>query len=522
MTNLKFYYGQDELTLTKALALADGSLQGAISEDSKKKIIESQKHVEDIVQRNETVYGINTGFGPMCNTAISAEDTSKLQDNLLRSHSVGVGDPIPEQIAKLMLILKVHSLCFGFSGIHPNTLERMLWLIDSNIVPVVPKQGSVGASGDLAPLAHLALPLIGLGKVHCNGKIIESAKALKQNGLEPIVLGPKEGLALINGTQFIAAFATHVASRLHNCLDSADIIGALSLEAMLGSGQPFKEKLHALRPHPGAQYVASRLRTLLKDSGLVASHSDCDRVQDPYSMRCMPQVHGASRDAWRHLNERVLCEINSVTDNPIIFADETISGGNFHGEPLALPLDYACLAASEIGSISERRTYLMLEGKFGLPTLLMKDTGINSGFMIPQYTAAALASENKTLCFPASADSIPTSIGQEDHVSMGSISGRKAYQVLDNLENILAVELLCAAQAFDFRRPLKSSTVLESCHELVREKITHAEDDRLLGEDMAKACDIIAKGELIQTANKAAKDNGLDLLGQDFTNYHLI
>ncbi|MEK7224808.1 MAG: histidine ammonia-lyase, partial [Bacteroidota bacterium] len=428
-------------------AIASGKLKGILNAETIKKIKLSQQHVEAIVANSKTVYGINTGFGILSNTHISAEDTATLQHKLLESHSVGVGDPIPVEIAKIMLITKVQSLAQGYSGVKLATVERILWHIENDVIPVVPEKGSVGASGDLAPLAHLFLPLIGLGKVFATDEHgltqINTSDLLKQKGLSPIQLGPKEGLALINGTQFILSFAVKAVQRMHNCLEAADIIGAMSLEALTGTKAPFDERLHGLRPFAGNKLVAQRLRLLLKDSAIMQSHVDCGRVQDPYSLRCMPQVHGASRNAWLHLKELTETELNAVTDNPIIFgADDTISGGNFHGQPLALPLDYACFAASELGNISDRRCYLLLEGKWGLPMLLMKDVGLNSGFMIPQYTTAALVSENKTLCYPASADSIPTSLGQEDHVSMGSISGRKLNRVLDNLEFILAIELL--------------------------------------------------------------------------------
>lgn len=510
-----FAYGMDTLTPSKALALIRGELTGELSKEAIDKLSQAQKNVQKIVESKKSVYGINTGFGPLCKTVISPEDTKKLQENILRSHSVGVGGPVPCDIAKLMMVLKVHSLCQGYSGVSVGLVERILWHINNDIIPVVPKQGSLGASGDLAPLAHLFLPLIGLGQVHYKNKTVETGQVFQELGLTAIELGAKEGLALINGTQFIASYTVKVVKQLHICLESADIIGALSLEAMLGSVQPFQEKLHQLRAFKGAQLVAHRLSALLKDSELVESHANCDRVQDPYSLRCMPQVHGASRDAWGHLHEQLIIELNSVTDNPIIFhEEETISGGNFHGQPLALPLDYIAIAASELGSISERRTYLLLEGKEGLPLLLMNDTGINSGFMIPQYTAAALVSENKVSCFPASVDSIPTSVGQEDHVSMGSICGRKAYHVVDNLEKILAVELLCAAQAFDFRRPLRSSKILEACHDLVRGKITHASDDRVFSEDMEVARQIVVGGELVGVANEVGEKLGVDLSGR--------
>jgi histidine ammonia-lyase len=411
-----------------------------------------------------------------------------------------------------MLILKVHALSFGFSGARRKTLDRILWHINNDIIPIVPSQGSVGASGDLVPLSHLFLPLIGLGKVYYNGKIVKTKDMFEKENISPLELGPKEGLALINGTQFMAAHAVIAISRFKNILDNADIIGAMSLESLLGSTKPFDERLHKLRPYKGTILVANRLRNLLKDSEMVESHLNCERVQDPYSLRCIPQVHGASRNAYQHLKKIIEIEINSVTDNPVIFNEnDSISGGNFHGQPIALPLDYATFAVSELGNISDRRTYLLLEGKNGLPTLLMKDTGVNSGFMIPQYTSAALVSENKTLCYPASADSIPTSLGQEDHVSMGSISARKLNKVLDNLENILAVELVCAAQAFDFRKPLKSSKIIEGCHDLVRDYIDHANKDRIFSKDIETANGIIQRGELVTISEKISTEEDIAL-----------
>lgn len=497
-----FCYGVDHLTAGIALAIARGEAQGVINDEARTRILQSEADVREIVKKGDTVYGINTGFGPLCTTIISAKDTQVLQENILKSHSVGVGDPINTEIAKLMLILKLHSLAQGYSGIALATLERILWHIDEDIIPVVPAQGSVGASGDLAPLAHAFLPLIGLGQVEINGNTVKTAELFAQRNIEPIQLGPKEGLALINGTQFIAAHAVEVVDRLYNCLDIADIIGAMMIEALLGSVKPFSEKLHAIRPFPGNIHVAHRMRALLKDSQILDSHANCSRVQDPYSLRCIPQVHGTSRASWLHLKEQLEIELNAVTDNPILLsADETISGGNFHGQPLALPLDFCALAASEIGNISDRRIYLSLEGNIeGLPQLLMKNTGINSGFMLPQYTSAALASENKSLVYPASADSIPTSLGQEDHVSMGSISGRKALQIIGNLEHILAIELLCAAQAFDFRRPLKSGAILEACHAHVRQKVDHAEADRVFAHDIATAHEIVVSRALSEIA----------------------
>ncbi len=509
-----FKYGTDRLTAPAAMSIASGQVKATLTKDVIQRIESSRHFVEEIVANNKTVYGVNTGFGILSDTRISEADTRLLQQKILQSHSVGVGEMVADEIAKLMMITKVHALAQGYSGVQTATLQRIIWHIENDVIPVVPEKGSVGASGDLAPLAHLFLPLIGEGECHYKGRRYRSGEILQQFQLSPLQLGPKEGLALINGTQFILAFAVKAVLRMHYALEAADIIGAMSLEALTGTKAPFDERLHQLRPYAGSQLVAQRLRLLLKDSEIMKSHVDCGRVQDPYSLRCMPQVHGASRNAWLHLKELTEIELNAVTDNPIIFsADDTISGGNFHGQPLALPLDYACFAASEIGNISDRRCYLLLEGKWGLPLLLMKNVGLNSGFMMPQYTTAALVTENKTLCFPASADSIPTSLGQEDHVSMGSISARKLDQVLNNLEYILAIELLTACQAIEFRRPLKSSELLEQVHEFVRGLVGFAEEDRIFAEDIAKIKTIISDFSFVRKVDKSAQANGILLNG---------
>lgn len=509
----QFLYGEDKLSIGKALQICHNKLTGIIGKKANSNILKSQKAVESIVESQKIVYGINTGFGPLCTSIISKEETQQLQNNILQSHSVGLGDPVPIEISKLMMIIKVHSLSFGYSGIQLKTLERIQWHIENNLIPVVPSQGSVGASGDLAPLAHLFLPLIGMGMIWENGKQVTTEIVFNKYKLQPLKLGPKEGLALINGTQFISSYAVKVVESLQNCLDHADIIAAMNLEAMLGSAQPFLPELHKLRPYEGCIYVANRMHHMLDGSDILKSHEHCERVQDQYSIRCIPQVHGASRNAWLHLKQLVEIELNSVTDNPVIFSkNHTISGGNFHGQPLALPLDYTAFAAAEIGNISDRRIYFSLEGKVeGLPKLLMADTGLNSGFMIPQYTSAALVSENKTLCFPASADSIPTSLGQEDHVSMGSISGRKTLRIIENLEKILAIELICAAQGFDFRRPLKSTKILNSCHDFVRQKIPKVDHDRVFADDINIALDLIKNHELVRVVNEVISKENIDI-----------
>jgi len=516
-----FEYGVGRLDVTTAYNLATGKSKGSLTDAAKEKINKSQAHVAQMVREDATVYGITTGFGILANTKINNADAALLQYKILQSHSVGVGEPVPAIIARQMLITKVHALAQGFSGVQLSTIERILWHIENDIVPVVPQKGSVGASGDLAPLAHLFLPLIGMGEVWVKGERMETKRVLERFGLQPVNLGPKEGLALINGTQFILAYAVMAVKRMANCLDAADIIGAMSLEALTGTKAPFDERLHQIRPFSGNQLVAQRLRLLLQDSQIMQSHLDCGRVQDPYSLRCMPQVHGASRTAWQHLKTLTEIELNAVTDNPIVFGEhDTISGGNFHGQPLALPLDYACFAAAEIGNISDRRCYLLLEGKWGLPTLLMQNVGLNSGFMIPQYTTAALVTENKTLCFPASADSIPTSLGQEDHVSMGSISGRKLATILENLESILAIELMSACQAIEFRRPLKSSAILEVAHQYVRQHVGFAEEDRIFANDINRIQNIISDFSFVQHVNDFAAGKGVHL-NAGFDNFNL-
>jgi histidine ammonia-lyase len=515
-TNI-FNYGEDELTIGLALNLARGMTQGILTSTVRQKVQKNRDVVEQIVHKKKIVYGINTGFGPLCTTLIGEEDTKKLQYNLLMSHSVGVGNYIDKEIAKLMMILKVHALCKGYSGIAVETVERILWHIENNVIPCVPEQGSVGASGDLAPLSHLFLPLIGMGKVWFHDEIKPMSEVLELLGMKPVDLGPKEGLALINGTQFMSAHAIILLEKFQNCLDHADIIAAIDHEAMMGSVKCFDEELHTLRPYSGSIYVAKRMRTLLLHSQIVTSHKNCHRVQDPYSLRCIPQVHGASRNAWLHLKETILIEINSVTDNPIIFSeDKTISGGHFHGQPIAMPIDYAGLAAAELGNIADRRVYLsMMESVPGLPKLLMSHTGLNSGFMILQYTTAALVSENKTQCYPASADSIPTSLGQEDHVSMGSIGVRKSLRIVDNLEKILAIEMLTAAQGFDFRKPLKSGILIEEAHKLIREQITFADTDRIFSNDIEKAIALIQSKNIINQLNQVAKKHHLDFKNEE-------
>ena len=480
-----FKYGIDSLTVDKVVAIANGSLKATLSPDAIQLVIACREKVEIMANGEKAVYGINTGFGPLCDVQITPEETSKLQENLLITHAVGVGNPIDKELSKIMMICKVHALCQGFSGVRLELIERIIYFIENDLLPIVPEQGSVGASGDLAPLSHLFLPLLGEGEFWIENEIVSAKEVLKKHNLNIMQLQAKEGLGLINGTQFILAHAIKGLHKMEYLLDLADVSGAMSLEGFQGSASPYKEALHRIRPFKGNIKVAERMRMLLKGSHNVENHLECDRVQDPYSIRCMPQVHGASRNAYMHLKELAEIEMNSVTDNPIVLSEtEAISGGNFHGQQLAMALDYGSIAASELGNISDRRCYLLLEGKYGLPRLLTAAGGLNSGFMIPQYTTAALVTENKSLCFPPSADSIPTSLGQEDHVSMGSISGRQFNQILGNIEKILAIELMYAAQAMEFRRPNTFSVIIEENFKIIRNKVDKLEEDRVLKDDI--------------------------------------
>lgn len=490
-----FKYGIDKLTVDNVIAIAEGSLKAVITTDAESKVNECRRKVEVMANSDAAIYGINTGFGPLCDVQISPEETSKLQENLLITHAVGVGNPIDEKLSKIMMICKVQALCQGFSGVRLELIERIIYFIENDLLPVVPEQGSVGASGDLAPLSHLFLPLLGEGEFWKEGEIVPAKEVLSKYNLAPLTLMAKEGLGLINGTQFILAHAILGLNKMEYVLDLADVTGAMTLEGYSGNVSPFKEELHEIRPFKGNLKVAERMRMLLKDSEN-ADDDSFPRVQDPYSIRCMPQVHGASRNAYAHLKELAEIEMNSVTDNPIVLSEiEAISGGNFHGQPLAMALDYTSIAASELGNIADRRCYLLLEGKHGLPRLLTEAGGLNSGFMIPQYTTAALVTENKSLCFPPSADSVPTSLGQEDHVSMGSISGRKFNQILGNIDKILAIEFMYAAQAMDFRRPNTFSPIIEANFKIIRNKVAKLEEDRVLKDDINALINMVKNRE---------------------------
>jgi len=459
-----------------------------LSEEARVNIQKCRDYLDAKMEANETpIYGINTGFGSLCNIKISNENLSKLQENLVKSHACGTGEEVPSEIVKLMLLLKIQSLSYGYSGVQLITVLRLIDFYNNDILPVIYTQGSLGASGDLAPLAHLSLPLLGEGEVFYNGKKMFTSQVMKQFDWKPIVLQSKEGLALLNGTQFMIAYGTHILLKAIKYSYLADLIGTISLEGFDGRQEPFNELIHFIRPHKGQIITANRVNEFLEGSEIISQSKV--HVQDPYSFRCIPQVHGASKDAIDYVKKVFKTEINSVTDNPNVFieSDQIISGGNFHGQPLAIALDFLAIALSELGSISERRTYQLISGLRNLPPFLVDNPGLNSGFMIPQYTAASIASQNKQLATPASVDSIVSSNGQEDHVSMGANAATKALRIMDNLERILAIELMNASQAIEFRRPLQSSDFIEMFLKSYREEVPLVKEDRILHYDIQKS-----------------------------------
>ncbi len=470
----------------------------------------SSQVIERALEAGVPIYGVTTGFGKFADRIIPIEAVRELQRNLLRSHAVGVGPLAPAEVTRAMLLLRINALAIGASGIRLTTLQALLNLLNRDVLPCIPEKGSVGASGDLAPLAHMSLVLIGEGEAIFEGRRLGGSEALAAAGLTPIELGPKEGLALINGTQTMTAIGALVLFDAWNLAKAADIIGAMSLEAVRGTNRAFDERIQNLRPHPGQLASAANLRVLTHDSDLMQSHRhDQHKVQDPYSLRCMPQVHGASRDAFTYATKVVEIEMNSATDNPLVFfeTDEVISGGNFHGQPVGLAMDTAAIGISELANISERRVEAMLDPAFSeLPPFLTRHAGVDSGYMVSQYTAAALVSENKILCHPATVDSIPTSANQEDHVSMGTIAARKARDVLENSETVLAIELLCACEGLDFRAPLTPSPGISEVHRLVRRQIPHLEDDRPMYRDIEIVTQLIHSGDIVQAAESISGD----------------
>ena len=477
----------------KSLSLADlrrvweAPLKVRLGNEARTGVVESQVCLERFLRRGDTAYGVNTGFGRLASIAIDESELAHLQENLLRSHATGVGEPLSDAVVRLAMVMKVVALARGYSGVRPELIDALCALISRGVCPVVPSRGSVGASGDLAPLAHIAGALIGEGDASCDGEIVPGAEALDRAGLAPLALAPKEGLALLNGTQVSTALALAALFRAERVLSASIIAGAMSADAVKGSDTPFDERIHRARGHRGQLEVGALLRNLMQGSEIRESHLSCSRVQDPYSIRCQPQVIGACLDVLRHAAEVLQIEANGVTDNPLVFTDtdSILSGGNFHAEPVALVADYVALSVAEIGSLSERRIALLIDSNLsGLPAFLVEDRGLCSGFMMAQVTAAALASENKSLAHPASVDSIPTSANQEDHVSMATFAARRLHEMLDNVAHIVAVELLAAAQGIEFHRPLKSSRPLESALERVRAISARYTHDRSLSAEI--------------------------------------
>jgi histidine ammonia-lyase len=500
------------LTLEEIEAVAGGS-SVTIAPAARKRVQRARQFVDSRFDSGETIYGVTTGFGRLANIAVDPADAVALQLNLVRSHAAGTGEPLSIPFVRAAGVLRANSLSAGHSGIKQETLELLVAMLDRGVTPVVPSQGSVGASGDLAPLAHMTLTLIGEGEAFYRGERLPSRTALERAGLTPVELGAKEGLALINGTQVMTAIAALGVLRAARLAAAADVIGAMSLEAYLGTERVFDRRLNDLRPHPGQERVAGNLRALLAGSEIVQSHAECDRVQDPYSFRCIPVVHGAVRDSLAHVRRVIEIEANSVTDNPLVFPEdgEFISGGNFHGEPVALAIDFLKIAVAELASIAERRLYLLLNAQDrGLPLFLAGRIGLESGLMIVQYTAAALVNENKGFAWPFSVDSIPTSAGQEDHVSMGMTSANVLPRVLENVEGALACELLAALAATDLRRPLCSGRGTQAAYEAARETIAPWTSDRPPAPDIAAARELIGSQRLVRAAESA--------VGQGLTN----
>ncbi len=485
---MSFAITNKPITLASLTEIVRGETHLQLTPEAKEKIQQCRSYLDArLKDTTQPIYGINTGFGSLYSKHISAGDLEKLQENLVKSHACGTGPLVPDEIIRLMLFLKIRSLAYGFSGVQVQTVERLVDFYNNRIFPLIYEMGSLGASGDLAPLAHLSLPLIGLGEVHHEGKTLTGEQLNKKFNWKPIHFQAKEGLALLNGTQFMLAYAVWCIHHAHRLVRLSNFIGALSLDAFDGRIEPFLPAVHAIRPHAGQTRVAKEVYSLLEGSEIISRHKK--HIQDPYSFRCIPQVHGASADAIEYITNIILTEVNSVTDNPNIFPEENqiISAGNFHGQPLALTLDFLAIALSELGSISERRTYQFISGSRDLPNYLVANPGINSGMMIPQYTAASLVSQNKQLSTPASVDSIVSSNGQEDHVSMGANAATKASRIVNNLYSILAVEAFTASQALEFRRPLRSSPQIEKFIHTFRQAVPFVEQDRVLHDDLQRA-----------------------------------
>jgi len=482
----------ENITIEKICEILKKNIKLSLSKESIELITHCRNYLDRKLENNSSpIYGITTGFGSLHNKTISPDQLNKLQENLVMSHACGTGAEVREEIVRIMLLLKVHGLSLGKSGVQVATVQRLIDFFNEGITPVVYEQGSLGASGDLAPLAHLVLPLLGMGEVMYKGKKYEAGIIMKKFGWSPLELMSKEGLALLNGTQFMSAYGVYIITMAEHLSEIEDIASVISLEAYDGRLDPFFESIHAIRPHKGQIRTAKVFREMLNGSQLISRKKA--HVQDPYSFRCIPQVHGASKDAISYAKSVILTEINSVTDNPTIFPDEDliVSGGNFHGQPLALIFDYMAIALAELGSISERRVYRLIAGQRDLPEFLVASPGLNSGFMIPQYTAASIVSQNKQLCTPSSVDSIPSSNEQEDHVSMGANGATRLLRVAENLERIIAIELFTAVQALEFRRPLKSSEFIEGVVKSFRKNIPFINNDKVMYPEIAKAIDFV-------------------------------
>ncbi|TVL99422.1 MAG: histidine ammonia-lyase [Candidatus Brocadia sp. WS118] len=498
------------LTLDQFIQGVRGKKQVMLSETAEVKVIRSRETVERALNSKQAIYGLTTGFGALSDVVISKEQTKQLQKNILMSHAAGVGDFLDEETARGTLLLKIHDLAKGHSGIKLETLKTLVEIFNKGVYPLMPEKGSVGASGDLAPLAHMALVLVGQGQGRFKDRILNGKVAMAEAGIPLLDLDAGEGLALINGTQVMTAIGAITVCNAMNLLKTADIAAGMSLEVLLASNVELDKKIHDVRPHPGQIISADNLRRIILNSEIVSSHKDCSRVQDAYSIRCSPQVHGASVDALHYVRRVIEIEMNAATDNPLIFpeTDQIISGGNFHGQPVALALDFLAIALSEIANISERRTERLVNPQLsGLPAFLIKDAGLNSGFMIAQYTAAALVSENKVLAHPASVDSIPTSANKEDHVSMGTIAARKCREVLKNAEHVISIELLCAAQAMDLFTNLKAGVGTMEAYRIIRKHISHMEQDRILSDDINTMYKLVHEGKILN-----AVENKIGLL----------
>ncbi len=496
----------DQLTLDDAVSALRGGASVKISSEAKERVKAARWHIDTAVREKKVIYGITTGFGAFSDVTISRAQGKQLQKNILMSHAAGVGNPLSDDIVRCVLLLMINSKAKGYSGLRPKTLDTLLKLFNKKVVPVVPEQGSVGASGDLAPLAHLSLVLIGRGQARYQGRTLSGRQALKRAGIAPVELAEGEGLALVNGTQVMTAIG---ALTLHQAIQLAkvqDVAASMSLEVLLGSNKQFHKRIHRLRPHPGQIDSAANMRCITNGSEIISSHKDCGRVQDAYSLRCVPQVHGASRDTLAHVKRVVETEMNSATENPLVFPNgQVMSGGNFHGQPVALAMDFLAIALAEFAGISERRVERMVNPMLsGLPSFLIEEGGVNSGFMIAQYTAAALVSENKVLAHPASVDSIPTSANKEDHVSMGTIAARKAGQVLENVKQVAAIELLCAAQALDLFTNLKPGKGSLAAYKVIRRHVKRMKRDRELAPDIATVAALIDNDEILKAVEKTS------------------